>query len=79
MAENADIGSKAWFTDQANKLLDFGLGVLGTKLIGDKTYPTSSGAGEAVRSPEGSGLTRWIPYAIGGVVAVGIFFLLSKR
>lgn len=76
MGDYADVGSKRWLSEQADKLIDFGLGVLGTKLIGKDTY--SSMGGDSTKSVQPTS-TRWMPYAIGGVVAVAIVVLLAKR
>ena len=71
----AEIGSSEWWGNESDKLINFGLGVLSTKLIGGGT--TSGENTKPTQSVTAS--TKWLPYAIIGVVGVAIVVILAKR
>lgn len=77
MSEAAKIGSSEWFSDQADKLIGFGLDVLKTELQG----VNSSGGGTGTTPADSftSGLADKLPYILGAVAVVGIGIILWKR
>ncbi len=71
----ANIGSAEWFTEQADKVINVGLGVLQTKLQG---VDSTSGSTPGYVTIESSA-TKYLPYVIGAVVVGGIVLILAKR
>lgn len=75
MADTTKIGSSEWWAGSADKLIDFGLGVLGTKLLGGGT---TSGENTTPTKTVTAG-SNFLPFAILGVIGVGIVVILAKR
>lgn len=70
----ADIGSSAWWGEQSDKLISFGLNALSTKGLQSGTTPNQQA--EATTSVMGSNM---LPYIILGVVGVAIVVIMAKR
>lgn len=70
-----DIGSSEWWAAESDKLVNFGLGVLSTKLLGgggtsgQQTQPTTSTMAK----------TPMITWAILGVIGVAVVVIIAKR
>ena len=80
MSENAvAIGSKEWWTYNADKLIDTALGVLKSKLEGGITEPGGASNTSNTVSSMGSGLSNMLPYILGGIAVVGIAVILIRR
>ena len=79
MAEERAIGSKEWWTFNADKLIDTALGVLKYKLEGGITEPQGGTNSSNTVSTMGSGLTNALPYILGGIAVVGIAVILIRR
>ena len=75
----AAIGSKEWWTFNADKLIDMGLGVLKYKLEGGITEPAGGSNSSNTVSTMGSSLTNMLPYILGGIAIVGIGIILVRR
>ena len=75
MAEPTKIGSSEWFSDQADKLINFGLDVLRYKT---STGTTSQATGTAPTTMA-SGIEGKLPWILGGLAVVGIVFIMVKR
>lgn len=72
----AELGSSAWWKEQADRLVDIGLDVLQTKLTTGKTSPNQQSTPTQTVT---SGLSRYLPYIALGAIAIGAAFILIKR
>lgn len=73
------IGSKDWFTYNADKLIDTGLAVLKFKLEGGMTEPDGGANNSNTRSAMGSDLMTYLPWILGGFAVVGVVVLMARR
>lgn len=73
------IGSKEWWTAQADKLIDMGIGTLKYKLEGGITEPGGATNTSNTISTMGSSMTNMLPYILGGFAVVGIVVLMIRR
>lgn len=71
----ANIGSSEWFTDAADKLLDFGLDVLRYKT----SVPSTGTQTSAQPTTSTSGFEGKLPYILGAVAVGGIVLIMLKR
>jgi len=74
---NAQIGSKEWFTEVANRTLYMGLDVVKTKLTG--MDPKKAGNTSNTRSTTSSAWMGRLPYILGAAALVLVGVLLYKR
>ena len=75
-------GSKDFWEDSADKLLDIGLDFLRYKIVGvDKTSSSSSLSSTSVPSQTitASGFTTYLPYIMLGLSGLGIVLIMIKR
>ena len=79
MADQFAIGSKEWFSAQADKLIDTGLGMLKYKLEGGITEPGGASNTSNTVSTMGGDLTTMLPYILGGFAVIGIVVLMIRR
>jgi hypothetical protein len=73
------IGSKEWWTFNADKLIDTALGVLKYKLEGGITEPNGASNTSNTTSSFGGSLTNMLPWILGGVAVIGIGIILVRR
>ena len=71
----AEIGSSEWWGQESDKLVNFGLGVLGTALLGGHTKPNQESE-PTTSVMSGKGILPWV---IIGAIGVGIVVILVKR
>ena len=76
MADLPKVGSDAWWSAQAEKGINFGLGMLNTVLLTGKTSKNQQAEATTSVLP---GMSGALPYIILGVVGVGIVLILAKR
>lgn len=76
-AKAGEIGSSAWWTKTADKLLDFGLGML--KYETDGIERTGGGSTAQRESSVMGGMTNMLPWIMGAAGVVGIVLLMRKR
>jgi hypothetical protein len=76
MAETtAKVGSAEWFSQSADKILDFGLDLVKGIVLKDVT----EGSPESGGTSSSSNTNSKLPYILGGVAVLGIVILLWKR
>ena len=76
------IGSKEWFTEQADKCIDGALEIVKYKIVGGEYNGVQTGdaANTSNRSSTlNSGMMDKLPYILGGLAVVGIAVILIKR
>lgn len=77
MPETAKIGSSEWWTGTADKIIGVGLDVLRYKTTSGNTDGGSTTTpGQSVST---SMLEGKLPYILGGVAVVAVFFLMRHR
>ncbi len=72
----ADIGTSAWWKEQADRLVDIGLDALNTKLTTGSTTPNQQSTPTKTVT---SGFSTYLPYLALGAIAIGATIILIKR
>ncbi len=77
MATTPKIGTSEWWTGTADKLIDFGLGVISYKTSVPRTSQFSNAAPS--RSVLGGGFSNALPWILGAAGVAGVVLLMRKR
>ena len=76
MSESVKIGTSEWWTSKADAVIGMGLDVIKSKLQG---VDATRGNNAPYVSPATTGVSKYLPYAIGAVAVGGIVLLMAKR
>ncbi len=76
MSETVKIGSSEWWTNKADAVIGMGLDVIKSKLQG---VDATRGNNAPYVSAATTGVSKYLPYAIGAVALGGIVLIMSKR